>query len=583
MSTAPLRELWRLTRHLSYFQHHGRLYAYHDQMGDVLAMSPDIVELLEFHRDQERSPTEVDGRFGRHFGRTQLGEFLSTLEAHRFLVDPDRDEDQDLWRMVPVQARHVVYHQPAPDQLTFWHPPRRRAPSREQVPAWAARLWPLCQGERTLEEIFARLTEEGHLEGLEDARAQVSARVLSWVHHSRQLLRMSKVPLRRYRGRVPPYLLSEMPFSPWSPGDPVPADPLESLAEPVAPPHDYYREQIQDADHQFEDVETTLSHLLRRPHPLLGGQTYAQRVAQALLERGMIRPGATQIVEIGAGRGDLAVGLLRALLEHDPEGFARLQYAIVDLSGELRQQQERALAQAGLRERVTWFQANIEQGPPQGLPQADLLVSNEVIGDLTTLRLTRGLVEEDQAQGLSPAGRTCWEQARALCQRLEVSLVDAPPSFFLNLGALQLMEHLPAMLKPGGAAWITEYGDQARYPRAASHLDHMEFSIHFGHLAAAAGALGLEASVEDVQDLIGWNRYGKTLASTRSWFAALRAMLADHGLALPKLAWTDKMLAEHLGQALPIAEIGNLRFEPSDQRCMGLQPHEFKALLLRRP
>jgi hypothetical protein len=577
-TTSPPRELWRLTRHLRYFQHHGRLTARHEQLGELLAMSPDIVDLLEFHREQARSPWEVDARFGRQFGRAELGEFLSILESHRFLVDADQDEDAVIWRMVPVRARAVAFHQPSPERLTLWYAPGRGAPRREEAPRWAARLWASVDGERTLEALYGELQAEA-------SRAEVEAQVLSWVGYARQALRLSRFPLRRYRGRVPPYLRSEMPFAPWSPGDPLPPDPLAPLLTPVAPPHAYYQEAVRDADAQFEEVETTFSHLLRRPHPLLGGQTYAQRVAAALRSRGLLRAGATQLVEIGAGRGDFAAGLLGALLAEDPEGLGGLRYDIVELSPALRQQQARALGEAGLLGRVTWHMANVEEGAPATVPQADLLLCNEVIGDLTTARLTRaalGLEEDEAPPALDAAQRARLEAIQALCARLQVELHDAPPDFFFNEGALRLIEAVPALLRPGGAAWITEYGDLARYPRAASHLDHIEFSIHFGHLQQAARALGLEAAVEDVQALIGWDRHGRTLVTSRGGFAALRAMLEDHGLALEKVAWTDQMLARHLGAALPMGEVGNLEFEDSDQRCMGIQPHEFKALLLRR-
>ncbi len=612
MATTPLRELWRLTAHARYFQQRGRIYAYHNQIGYLLAMSPDIVDLLEFHRGRARTPFEVDGRFGRHFGRTQLGEFLSVLEDHRLLVDADEDEDEVVWRMVPVRARWVVFHQPTVEDLTFWRALGGRPPESEVVPAWAARFWARVDGAATL----SALVEGLEAEGVEmPSRAEVRDTIVGWVGSGRQALRFSKVPVRRYGAewRWPPYLRSEMPFAPWSPGERLEVDPLEAEAEPISPPHDYYAEGVEDAESQFEEVETTLSHLLRRPHALLGGATYADRVVDALIERGMVGVGTRRVVEVGAGQGHFAAGVLKRLGERLPEIMAGLSYTIVDLSPALQARQRQTLREAGLEDRVVWRRANVEEaGWIEGLVDpgwrsggvdrdgegseevvegaavargVDLLLCNEVIGDLTTVRLTRASLGLAEGAGgrLSSEGEAVVAEVKGLCEALGVSLEDAPESFFFNLGALRFLSRIKDLLAPGGSAWVTEYGDRVRYPSPASHLDHVEFSVHFGHMAAAARGLGLEAEVEDVQALIGLDQGGRALATTRSWFAAFRAMLAGFGVEIDKVAWTDRMLVEAMGEAVSMAHIGEVRFEAADQRCMGLLPHEFRALLLRVP
>ena len=44
-------------------------------------------------------------------------------------------------------------------------------------------------------------------------------------------------------------------------------------------------------------------------------------------------------------------------------------------------------------------------------------------------------------------------------------------------------------LAPGGVAVVTEFGDQASWPKLSTHLDHPELSTHFGQLAQAAAVL----------------------------------------------------------------------------------------------
>jgi hypothetical protein len=73
------------------------------------------------------------------------------------------------------------------------------------------------------------------------------------------------------------------------------------------------------------------------------------------------------------------------------------------------------------------------------------------------------------------------------------------------------------------------------------------------------------------------------LATTRSHFRALRALAADAGVDLPKIGYTRELVAQYLGDKLDLASIGELRFERIEDRLMGLVPHEFKALVVRKP
>jgi hypothetical protein len=79
------------------------------------------------------------------------------------------------------------------------------------------------------------------------------------------------------------------------------------------------------------------------------------------------------------------------------------------------------------------------------------------------------------------------------------------------------------------------------------------------------------------------NRSLEGLATTRSHFRALRAMLADAGVELPKLGYTRELLAAKLGDKVATADIGELRWDKIEDRLMGLVPHEFKALVVRKP
>jgi len=94
----------------------------------------------------------------------------------------------------------------------------------------------------------------------------------------------------------------------------------------------------------------------------LFGRALAAQVAQ-----GLQAAGAGSVLEFGAGSGALAASLLDAL---DAAGVAVSDYAIVDLSGDLRARQQQRLARFGAR--VRWLDA---------LPDAfdGVIVGNEVL------------------------------------------------------------------------------------------------------------------------------------------------------------------------------------------------------------
>ncbi|HEX4884424.1 MAG TPA: SAM-dependent methyltransferase [Casimicrobiaceae bacterium] len=95
---------------------------------------------------------------------------------------------------------------------------------------------------------------------------------------------------------------------------------------------------------------------------------YAQALAAQVAA--LLRPGADEIVELGAGSGRLGADLLAAL----PESALPSRYAILDVSADLRERQQALLAERVplLRNRIVWVDA---------LPEriAGVVLMNEVL------------------------------------------------------------------------------------------------------------------------------------------------------------------------------------------------------------
>src|SRR5207237_6809048 len=94
------------------------------------------------------------------------------------------------------------------------------------------------------------------------------------------------------------------------------------------------------AKRRFDEVECTVSHLLRWPHPALGGRRYGEALLQGLAQRGF-KPGASGVLEIGGGAGHLAEAAWRG----DCGPFTGVRWTSLDLSPQLlKAQRTRLLA-----------------------------------------------------------------------------------------------------------------------------------------------------------------------------------------------------------------------------------------------
>ena len=555
----------RRSDHLSLFAHMGAVYLYHDLHGFLLEMSPDIVGLIEAFADGAETAAVIE-RFKGAFGDADPAQFVDVFTAHAVLVEPDDDEVEGIWPMVPIKAKWNVWRRRG-DRVTLWTAWGDRPITQLPLDPTETAMWNAFDCEKRLAELRTKV----------DRRA-LAELVRRLVHSDVQALRLSHMPWSTYAkrpGMAPRYLTSTMPYRRWQPGQPVPGI-AGGASTPT--PAEYYRRDITDADAQFDHQETTLSHLFRAPHPALAGRTYGQALVDGLVARGVLpESGAVRVLEIGAGLAYVARDVIARLRERGLD----VAYTIVELSPALAAAQRERLA--GLP--VTWHEADVLA---VDLPAAgfDLVLANEMVGDLPARQLGRadvglsddGTGEADRAKivaALGPAGERVLE--------LGLNIDDAPEPFYLQTGAIELVVRIARWLAPGGTAVVTEFGAEGQWPRLSSQLDHPELSTHFGHLAHAARAKGLEAKVEFVMDVIDLARDEKGLATTRSHFRALAAMLETEGVTLEKIGYTPALLDGALAGKVSREEIGELRWDRIEDRLMGLVPHEFRALIATKP
>ncbi|MGE5182256.1 MAG: SAM-dependent methyltransferase, partial [Acidobacteriota bacterium] len=349
------------SRHLSWFAHMGAVYLFHDLYGYLMEMSADIADLIEAFAGGADTAATVE-QFKSRIDGADPQQFVEILAAHAVLLDEAEDDEiANLWAFVPIKGKWNVW-QRRDDRLVLWTAWGERPVQELFLSPEETAMWDAFDGEKRLIELKMKFDGD-----------KLLALVRRLVHSDVQAVKLSMMPWSMYAkrpGLAPRYLASTMPYAPWKPGQPVP--PPVGLTE-------YYKHGVGDANEQFDHQETTLSHLLRVPHPALHGRTYGEALVDALLARGAVPEGRVRVLEIGAGLAYVARDAIARLRAAGRE----VSYTIVELSPALV-----AAQQDRLGNDATWITGDaLAVDVPAGA--FELVLCNEMVGDLPAKQLSR--------------------------------------------------------------------------------------------------------------------------------------------------------------------------------------------------
>jgi SAM-dependent methyltransferase len=305
------------------------------------------------------------------------------------------------------------------------------------------------------------------------------------------------------------------------------------------PTRAHHRQDRLSAGHRFDEVECTVSHLLRFPHPALRGRRYGEALLHGIAARGCV-PGRSGVIEIGGGAGHVAEAAWRG----DAGAFTQARWTSVDLSPALLNAQRRRLLAGsephGAHRRWAGVRADAVQLPLKSSSVDGLVLANEVIADL-------------------------------------------PVADGRNLGAIHLIGELGRVLAPGGDAVLTEFGGDfapgpVRLLGALGHGEHIEWSIDFRHLRAAAVEQRLEVRELPLHELLDADLGVRCASYTDLW--RLRRFVRCEVFAAPEERVRRRFPLLSRLLALELPELGSPRW-PDATAPKGFA-QLFRALLLHK-
>lgn len=217
---------------------------------------------------------------------------------------------------------------------------------------------------------------------------------------------------------------------------------------------------------------------------------YGAMVGDFLAENTLLGKGS-RIIEIGPGYASLMQGLLSSYHDCIRHVF------MIDLSRDLIKRQRTTLNR--WEDMITSIQGDIHE-LIHSIKSVDLIIINEVIGDLDTLT------------GLDPDSLP--DEAAGLIKDYGLEIPSRGP-FNLNIGAIRLVE---SICKKSIPAFITEHSCDPiiprdmeylakglaldSFPREISLFGHSEYTIRFSHLEKTAKAHGKKVSTGALTDLV---------------------------------------------------------------------------------
>jgi hypothetical protein len=274
------------------------------------------------------------------------------------------------------------------------------------------------------------------------------------------------------------------------------------------------------------------------------------------------------MLEVGGGTASFA----RSFLDHAAERNIEIKYSLVDLSETLFEAQQQALDNYLSKDKHFLQNATDLNLPGQ---KFDLIIANEVIADFPVAFVARSKGEE---------GNVWTGTGVESAKRFSLAQENSPATFMINQGVFEFIERTWEHLVPGGTAILTEYGGPDLYPVRTHHLNHDEYSIHFGHLAKCARSIGFGCRILPLSEFLSLDDSVEVLAGQEEHILCLNHVLNGHGVSLPYAILSRTDFAERVGSIPKQIELSGYSFTPlSNSFHYGPTLDQFFVAIMKKP
>lgn len=423
------------------------------------------------------------------------------------------------WMLVRTSMGHTVYSRKRDDLPQV---------IEEKLSPSAAEILLMADGTRTLRQIFSELKE-----------ARTALDFLTTME--RQLIKLTP-------------RLTDLD-DPFSSVNVVPRNLYHSDRKDQARPDtanetiiDFHLHDIEEAGWEFDFIEPTVNHSFRFPHEALGGLDYGSRFCVSTLKPEVVPllhySNKLEVLEVGGGTGSFARSFINQAASLNKTA---INYHILDLSPALMDNQRKLLS--GLLPAGSHFHQDATEFDLPG-HTFDLIVSNEVIADFPVAAVQRG------------SDRRWHGDGAYYLEKYDLSDKDAADSFVVNAGAFRFIEQAWKHLQPGGTLIVSEYGAEDRYPARSFNLNHDEYTIHFGHLAACAARVGFECRLLTLKEFLDLDDEVMVLNGREEHLLCLNHVLKDYGELLPYAVISKSDFESRCGEIVEQTGLIGYSFSP---------------------
>jgi len=542
---------------------------FHRLTGEIVEPGPSVLSLL--HAMKMGSGVTCEGPDLEALGED--GRQISKLIDKEFLMPIEHDALSsfvDYYVVRPLQNPAITFQSETGAVVLVrmsmaervYSPQRGKLPPifEETISPLATKLLLAADGTKTLRQVLSELQRENN-SAREDREFRDAIEFLT--RPENQLIKFSPT--------------TENLADPFQPANIVPRNFYHSsrwaqpdVAKSIA---DFHVEGIEDATWEFDIVEPTVNHALRFPSDLLGGLEYGARFCDAAFSPAILsaqrREDAFNVLEVGGGTGSFA----RSFIERGRSRNRPLAYHLMDLAPALVERQHQVLGD--LKPGVAHIIQNATEFDLSG-QQFDLIIANEVIADFHVAMVERQSVEGD---GQNLAG-----EGAAYVEKYALKIDDAPDRFYVNAGVFQFLERAWIHLKPGGAVVLTEYGSESAYPAEAFHLNHSEFSIHFGHLRTCAVKIGFQCQLQSLKEFLGIDDRQLVLNGREEHIQCLNHVFQRYGLTMPFALFAQREFEASFGELTARISVDPVRFLPLHRNFYyGADIDQFLVSILTKP